>query len=162
RGHGDLHAPRARARRHRRRGPRRLQALAGGAAQPGRVRQAPQQRLGRRRGGAALPRLHAGADLAARRGRTTAARVGPAVRILGPDGLIGVSTHDLDQLRRAILDGAGYVGVGPTFSSATKNFPHLAGLDYVRQAVAESSLPAFAIGGITLDNLPAVLAAGAR
>src|SRR5205807_8984108 len=45
-----------------------------------------------------------------------------ARRILGPDALIGVSTHDLDQLRQAVLDGAGYVGVGPTFPSQTKQF----------------------------------------
>ena len=61
-----------------------------------------------------------------------------------------------------MLDGAGYVGVGPVFSSSTKQFAALAGLDYVRQVVGETALPAFAIGGITLDNLPALLAAGAR
>src|SRR5207249_3555462 len=37
-----------------------------------------------------------------------------ARRIVGPDLLIGVSTHDLDQVRRAILDGASYLGIGPT------------------------------------------------
>ncbi len=85
-----------------------------------------------------------------------------ARRVLGPDALVGVSTHDRHQLRRAVLDGADYVGVGPTFPSTTKDFAALAGLDYVRQAVAETSLPAFALGGITLENLPQVLAAGAR
>jgi thiamine-phosphate pyrophosphorylase len=88
--------------------------------------------------------------------------VGDARRILGPDALVGVSTHDLEQLRRAVLEGADYVGVGPTFPSTTKVFAALAGLDYVRQAVAETSLPAFALGGITAENLPQVLAAGAR
>src|SRR5207248_6725982 len=45
-----------------------------------------------------------------------------ARRILGPDALIGVSTHDIEQLRQAVLDGASYIGVGPTFPSDTKDF----------------------------------------
>lgn len=84
-----------------------------------------------------------------------------ARRILGPDALIGVSTHNLEQVRHAILDGADYLGVGPTFSSQTKDFTALAGLDFVRQAFAETSLPAFAIGGIDLDNIAQVRDAGA-
>jgi thiamine-phosphate pyrophosphorylase len=88
--------------------------------------------------------------------------VSAARRILGPDALIGVSTHNLDQLRQAVLDGASYVGVGPTFPSVTKEFPELAGLEYVRQAVAATALPAFAIGGITTDNLAELRSAGAR
>src|SRR5262249_52351123 len=70
-----------------------------------------------------------------------------ARRVLGSQALIGVSTHDLDQVRRAVLEGADYIGVGPTFSSSTKSFPALAGLDFVRQATAETSLPAFVLGG---------------
>jgi thiamine-phosphate pyrophosphorylase len=85
-----------------------------------------------------------------------------ARRILGPDALIGVSTHDLDQLRQAVLDGASYVGVGPTFPSGTKHFDELAGMDFVRQAAAETSLPAFVIGGVTLETIGAAVAAGAR
>lgn len=85
-----------------------------------------------------------------------------ARRILGPDALIGVSTHDLEQVRRAVLEGANYIGVGPTFSSQTKNFGALAGVDFVKAACAETSLPAFAIGGINLDNVAQVIAAGAR
>lgn len=85
-----------------------------------------------------------------------------ARRLLGPDRLIGVSTHNLTQLRQALLDGASYVGVGPTFPSGTKEFAEFAGLDYVRQASAETALPAFVIGGVTLTNVDAVLAAGGR
>ena len=85
-----------------------------------------------------------------------------ARRLLGPDALIGVSTHNLEQVRRAVLEGANYIGVGPTFSSQTKEFDALAGLDFVRQAMAETSLPAFAIGGIHLDNVAQVRTAGAR
>jgi thiamine-phosphate pyrophosphorylase len=84
-----------------------------------------------------------------------------ARRIVGPDALIGVSTHSLDQLRRAVLDGASYVGIGPVFASPTKQFDELPGLDFIRAASAESSLPAFALGGITPNNLAQVLAAGA-
>jgi thiamine-phosphate pyrophosphorylase len=85
-----------------------------------------------------------------------------ARRILGPDALIGVSTHDLGQLRQAILDGASYVGVGPTFPSGTKRFEELAGLEYVRAAMSETTLPAFAIGGIEPGNIGQVIEAGAR
>jgi thiamine-phosphate pyrophosphorylase len=85
-----------------------------------------------------------------------------ARRVLGPEALIGVSTHNLEQVRQAILDGANYVGVGPTFPSQTKEFDALAGLEFVQQAMAETSLPAFAIGGIDVNNIAKVRAAGAR
>src|SRR5207237_814061 len=68
-----------------------------------------------------------------------------ARRILGPEALIGVSTHDLAQLRQAVLDGASYIGVGPVFPSTTKSFEVLAGLDFVREALVETTLPAFVI-----------------
>ena len=80
--------------------------------------------------------------------------------ILGPRPLIGLSTHNIDQARRAVLDGANYLGAGPTFPSQTKAFNDFAGLDYLRSVAAEIRLPTYAIGGITPDNLPDVLAAG--
>ncbi|MCI0738608.1 MAG: thiamine phosphate synthase [Gemmataceae bacterium] len=82
--------------------------------------------------------------------------------IVGSQMLIGVSTHNLEQVRRAVLDGASYIGIGPTFPSKTKAFDELAGLEFIRQASAETTLPAFALGGITLENIDQVLAAGAR
>jgi thiamine-phosphate pyrophosphorylase len=85
-----------------------------------------------------------------------------ARRILGPNALIGVSTHNLEQLRQAILDGASYVGIGPTFPSGTKDFAELVGLEFVRQAMAETTLPAFVIGGVNLQTIDAAVAAGAR
>jgi thiamine-phosphate pyrophosphorylase len=85
-----------------------------------------------------------------------------ARRVLGPDALVGVSTHNVEQVRQAVLDGASYIGVGPTFPSGTKDFPELAGLDFIRAAVAETALPAFAIGGINLKTIDAAVAAGAR
>ena len=80
--------------------------------------------------------------------------------IVGPEALVGVSTHSLDQARQAVLDGANYVGVGPTFASGTKAFERFPGTELLRAVAAEIRLPAFAIGGITAVNLPEVLAAG--
>jgi thiamine-phosphate pyrophosphorylase len=84
-----------------------------------------------------------------------------ARRIVGPSALIGVSTHEPPQLDQAVLAGASYLGVGPVFPSATKDFSTLAGLAYVGHAAATTTLPWFAIGGIDEDNLDEVLAAGA-
>jgi thiamine-phosphate pyrophosphorylase len=85
-----------------------------------------------------------------------------ARRIVGPEALIGVSTHNLEQVRQAVLEGASYLGVGPTFPSATKSFAEFAGLEFVRQVAAETSLPAFVIGGVSLTTIDAAVAAGAR
>lgn len=86
--------------------------------------------------------------------------VGMARRILGPDVLIGVSTHAIEQAREAVLDGANYIGCGPTFPSQTKSFEAFPGLDYLRQVAAEIALPAFAIGGIDCDNITDVCETG--
>ncbi len=85
-----------------------------------------------------------------------------ARRILGPDALIGVSTHNLDQVRQAVLDGASYLGVGPTFPSSTKDFADFPGPQFVREAMTETTLPAFVIGGVNLNTIDAAVAAGAR
>jgi thiamine-phosphate pyrophosphorylase len=81
---------------------------------------------------------------------------------LGPDALIGRSTHAIDQLRQAVADGCDYVGVGPVNATPTKPGREPVGLDYVRQAAAESPIPFFAIGGIDADNLAAIQAAGGQ
>lgn len=85
-----------------------------------------------------------------------------ARRIVGPRALVGVSTHDIEQVRQAVADGANYIGVGPTFPSATKQFDALAGLEFVRAATAETSLPAFVLGGITIGNVADAARAGAK
>jgi thiamine-phosphate pyrophosphorylase len=85
-----------------------------------------------------------------------------ARRILGPDTLIGVSTHTLEQVRQAVLDGASYLGVGPAFPSTTKEFSELPGLDFVRAALAETTLPAFVIGGVNATTIGAAVEAGAK
>lgn len=86
--------------------------------------------------------------------------VAAARRIVGPDAIIGVSTHNIEQVRRAVKDGADYLGVGPTFPSSTKQFEAFAGLDFVREVAEETTLPAFALGGISLANVAEVTAAG--
>jgi thiamine-phosphate pyrophosphorylase len=80
--------------------------------------------------------------------------------IVGTGMLVGVSTHNIEQARAAVLDGANYLGAGPTFASQTKSFVALAGLDYLRAVSAEIRLPTFAIGGIAARNVPGVLATG--
>lgn len=85
-----------------------------------------------------------------------------ARNILGTDAIIGVSTHNLDQCKRAILDGADYIGVGPTFASPTKSFDSFAGLEFVKQIAEFTTLPAYAIGGISADNVDQVVKAGLR
>jgi thiamine-phosphate pyrophosphorylase len=81
-------------------------------------------------------------------------------KVVGPEMLVGVSTHTIGQSRQAVLDGASYLGCGPTFPSTTKRFEHFAGLEFLRQVADEIGLPAFAIGGITQSNLSEVLATG--
>lgn len=75
---------------------------------------------------------------------------------------IGLSSHAPAQARRAVAAGAAYVAVGPVFPTPTKPRARAVTLDYVRWAAAHVTIPWFAIGGIHLQNLPAVLEAGAR
>jgi thiamine-phosphate pyrophosphorylase len=80
--------------------------------------------------------------------------------ILGPRRLVGVSTHSLEQARQAVLDGADYIGCGPTFASGTKSFSQFPGLAFLREVAADICVPAFAIGGISIANVGQVMAAG--
>jgi thiamine-phosphate pyrophosphorylase len=87
-----------------------------------------------------------------------------ARRLLGRAGkLLGVSTHDVEQARAALAAGADYIGFGPMFATGTKETGYaprgLAALGDVRRAVG--GLPILAIGGITEDNVAAVVRAGA-
>ena len=88
--------------------------------------------------------------------------VSAARRILGPDALIGVSTHNMKQVHQAIHDGADYLGIGPTFPSTTKAFDHFPGLDFIRAVSEETTIPAFALGGIDLTNISEIVAAGGK
>ena len=80
----------------------------------------------------------------------------------GNDFRIGLSTHAPEQAGRAVAAGADYIAIGPVFATPTKPTAKPVTLDYVRWASAHISIPWFAIGGITLDNLEDVLEAGAR
>jgi thiamine-phosphate pyrophosphorylase len=81
---------------------------------------------------------------------------------VGLRAIVGRSTHSLPQAQQAVVEGADYIGVGPTFASPTKNFEHFPGLNLLEQVRREIRVPAFAIGGITLERLAAVLATGFR
>jgi thiamine-phosphate pyrophosphorylase len=84
-----------------------------------------------------------------------------AVREVLADGVIGLSTHDADQVDEALATVADYVAVGPVFGTATKETGYTArGLDLVRRAAGRGK-PVVAIGGITLDRAPEVIGAGA-
>lgn len=83
-----------------------------------------------------------------------------ARKIIGPDRLIGVSTHSIEQARRAVIDGANYLGAGPTFPSQTKSFDEFPGLEYLQQVATEIALPTFAIGGINTENAGQVIETG--
>jgi thiamine-phosphate pyrophosphorylase len=86
-----------------------------------------------------------------------------ARQLLGPEAIIGFSTHNLDQARLAAKMPVDYIALGPIFATSTKETADpqvgLQGLQRVREAVG--AIPLVAIGGITFDNAQAVLEAGA-
>ena len=92
-------------------------------------------------------------DLAAKRAR----------RILGPERLLGVSTHNVKQLRAALKTGAAdYLAIGPVFATGSKDNPDpVVGLEGVKAARTLTRLPLVAIGGITSENGREVIEAGA-
>lgn len=90
---------------------------------------------------------------------------GAARGLLRGEQILGVSTHDLGQIQKAVNDRADYIGCGPTFPSQTKSFDQFSGLPFLEDAaqclkLSQPKLPAFAIGGIHPGNLPQVLEAG--
>ncbi|OBK93518.1 thiamine-phosphate diphosphorylase [Mycobacterium asiaticum] len=83
--------------------------------------------------------------------------------IVGPDTVLGLSSHDRDQAARAAAAEADYFCVGPCWPTPTKPGRPAPGLDLVRAAAAlGTEKPWFAIGGIDTSRLPEVLEAGAR
>ena len=75
---------------------------------------------------------------------------------------LGLSTHAPVQAERAVAAGADYIAIGPVYATGTKPTAKPVTLDYVRWAAGRVALPWFAIGGINLERLEEVLAAGAR
>ena len=85
-----------------------------------------------------------------------------ARRIVGPEAIVGISTHDAAQIAAAVRTSATYIAVGPVYGTLSKDTGYSArGLDLVRQAAAAAGRPVVAIGGITLERAPEVVAAGA-
>ena len=85
-----------------------------------------------------------------------------ARRILGPDYLIGLSTHSLEEALVAGERGANYIGFGPIFDSPSKQGRSPVGLDALRRVTGAVSVPVFAIGGIRPDDARSIMAAGAQ
>lgn len=84
-----------------------------------------------------------------------------AVRgVVGPDRLVGLSTHDLDQVRDAAGRPVDYIGCGPVFPSSTKSFDRHTGPDWLSDVADIFAGPAFAIGGVDLTNVGAVAGRG--
>jgi thiamine-phosphate pyrophosphorylase len=82
--------------------------------------------------------------------------------VVGREMWVGVSTHTLEQFRRAAATSADYIAVGPVFATTSKSNPDpVVGLELIRQARPLTDKPIVAIGGITLDRAASVLAAGA-
>jgi len=88
--------------------------------------------------------------------------IAQARSILGRGKLVGLSTHRLQEAKRAFAEGADYIGVGPVFATPTKAGRPAVTVKYVRQVAAlEPKIPFFAIGGIDASNIGQVLQAGA-
>jgi len=81
---------------------------------------------------------------------------------LGPEAVVGFSTHSVAQVEAALHEPVSYIAVGPVFGTSTKDTGYSAvGSDLVSTASSLSRLPIVAIGGVTLANAPSALAAGA-
>lgn len=84
-----------------------------------------------------------------------------ARRLLGPEPLIGVSTHSVEQAVAAQAQGADYLGVGPVFATPTKPDYRPVGLELVAAVKQRVTVPFVAIGGIDRANLTLVRSSGA-
>jgi thiamine-phosphate pyrophosphorylase len=90
------------------------------------------------------------------------APVALARRILGPDAIIGLSTHEPVDLAGAAAEDVTYISAGPVEETPTKPGRPGTGLAYVSQASARSTVPVFVTGGVTAERIPALAAAGVR
>jgi thiamine-phosphate pyrophosphorylase len=85
-----------------------------------------------------------------------------ARRIMGPDAIIGLSTHSREQIEAAASLPVDYISVGPIWETPTKEGRPATGLELIRTAAEVAPLPWFAIGGIDPGNVEQVVAAGAE
>jgi thiamine-phosphate pyrophosphorylase len=82
--------------------------------------------------------------------------------VVGREMWVGVSTHSLEQFRRATATSADYFAVGPIFATTSKANPDpVVGVELIREVRALTEKPIVAIGGITLERAKAVIDAGA-
>lgn len=82
--------------------------------------------------------------------------------LVGPQAIVGYSTHNEEQMRAAAAEPVDYVAIGPVFSTASKLNPDpVLGVELLRRIRSLSDRPLVAIGGITAENAVDVLAAGA-
>lgn len=82
---------------------------------------------------------------------------------LGPDKLLGVSTHSLEEARQAMREGVDFIVFGPVYDTPSKRqYGSPQGLQRLAEVVAHVTCPVIAIGGIDTDNLPQVLQTGAH
>ncbi|EMS81498.1 thiamine phosphate synthase [Desulfotignum phosphitoxidans] len=87
----------------------------------------------------------------------------PEVKKLCPEMMVGCSTHSPAQAKKAVEDGADYIGVGPIYTTQTKeDVCNAVGLSYLEHVVATHDIPFVAIGGIKRHNLAEVAAKGAK
>jgi thiamine-phosphate pyrophosphorylase len=82
--------------------------------------------------------------------------------VVGPERIVGLSTHSREQIEAAGEEDVDYIAVGPVFATPTKPGRPGVGLDLVRAAAEIAPVPWFAIGGIDLENAASVVEAGAR
>jgi thiamine-phosphate pyrophosphorylase len=85
-----------------------------------------------------------------------------AREILGPDAIIGLSTHSAEQIAEAAEEPVDYISVGPVWETPTKEGRPGVGLELVTHAAEAAAHPFFAIGGIDSSNAASVFEAGAR
>ncbi len=82
--------------------------------------------------------------------------------LIGPEAILGFSSHNLDQLRAAAAEPVDYVAFGPVFPTSSKRNPDpVTGVDALRLCRAAVNKPLVAIGGVTLENAPELWRAGA-
>jgi thiamine-phosphate pyrophosphorylase len=81
-------------------------------------------------------------------------------RVTAPGFLIGVSCHTLPELRAAEQEGADFAVYGPVFPSVTKSLVPI-GIEAFREAARSTHLPVYALGGVTAENAPECMVAGA-
>jgi thiamine-phosphate pyrophosphorylase len=88
--------------------------------------------------------------------------VAEARRVAGANCLVGKSTHSFKQATQAVAEGADYIGFGPLFATPTKPDYEPIGVDEISRVHRAVTLPIFCIGGVKLENLAGIVAAGAR